>query len=478
MSRTALITTTTASQLTCAEMSVVKNIEITSEEPTGTAAHYAVKVDDGTWKKFNVSTNAWVDLTTQAITSTSLIAEGNTKAELQALTSTLLTSFVGNKINFAVALSEEDTATSSASLTKITINGQTGSTVTRAIVESDAFQLATTSGAVEILNIEAEKTETSGGTVTIEASTQGSDDKWSDYTAIKNLVTNPASTAKAIKFRATLDAPTPGTSIAAVSSVSIKHRTDNVAVFAEGEGVCISQTYNFAAEMATAHLMVKHPIVQDTEVKAFISLRAQPVDVKDEVLGTGTGAQQTVTLKNPAKVASHKFRLYFDGTQQTEGFAFSSTDAKVTFTAPQGVAVTADYTYNWEKEVFVEMTHDATYADKDDNDLVDDQFNYTKTKDADPSGAVSCIKISLNQLKGTVKDEALGTGTGALQSFKLAHNAKSETIVVAPSTATWKYKESTKTLFVTAPNGAAVSASYKWVAETNYLESIACIWNK
>ena len=124
------------------------------------------------------------------------------------------------------------------------------------------------------------------------------------------------------------------------------------------------------------------------------------------------------------------------------------------------------------------MAHDATYADKDDNDLVDDQFNYTKTKDADPSGAVSCIKISLNQLKGTVKDEALGTGTGALQSFKLAHNAKSETIVVAPSTATWKYKESTKTLFVTAPNGAAVSASYKWAAETNYLESIACIWNK
>ena len=478
MSRTALIKTTTASQLNCAEMSVVKGIEITSTEPTGTTVRYVTKVDDGTWKKFNPTSNAWENVATQVLTAASVLSEGNTKAELQALTSTLLATFAGNKINFGVAMSADETAADVPSIEKIVINGQTSSTVTQTIVASDVIQMAATSGCVEISTIEVEKTELNGGIVTVQASTQDASEAWSDYVGYETLLTTPATAARAIKFRAILNAPTPGTSQATITSVAIKHRTDNIAVFAEGEGICVTQTYNFAANMTRAHLMVKHPIVADTEVKAYITLRAQPISVKDEVLGTGTGAQQTVTLKHTSKLASHNFKLCFDGIAQTSGYAFSSTDGKVTYTAPVGAVVTVDYTYNWDKETFVEMSHDATYADKSDNNLVDDQFNYTKVADTDPSGDVSAIKVTLNQLKGTVTGEVLGTGTGSLQSFKLAHNAKSESITVTPAAAVWTYKESTKTLFVTAANGAEIKASYKWVAETNYLESVACIWNK
>lgn len=39
-------------------------------------------------------------------------------------------------------------------------------------------------------------------------------------------------------------------------------------------------------------------------------------------------------------------------------------------------------------------------------------------------------------------------------------------------------KDNTNVLFVTAASGAAITASYTWAADTVYLESIACIFNR
>ena len=224
--------------------------------------------------------------------------------------------------------------------------------------------------------------------------------------------------------------------------------------------------------------MVKHPIVADTEITAQIALRESPKTVTGEVLGTGTGAAQTVHLANTDGLASHEFALYFDGEKQTaDKYSFSPTDGQVTFTADEGVAVTADYVYAWSAEIFVPMTHDTGYHDKDDNNLIDDQFDYC-AGDNDPKGSVGTVKVLLVQKSGTVKNEELGTGTGTSQSFKLAHHAKAETIKVKPDTATWKYKDNTDVLTVTAPKDEALTVSYDWAARTNYLESIACIFNE
>jgi hypothetical protein len=123
------------------------------------------------------------------------------------------------------------------------------------------------------------------------------------------------------------------------------------------------------------------------------------------------------------------------------------------------------------------MVHDTEYPDKDDNNLVDDQFDYA-AGEGDPRGSVGTVRVTLTQKTGTVRNEALGTGTGTQQSFKLAHHAKAETITVTPAGATWRYKDNTDVLLVTAPQGAAISVSYDWAARTNYLESIACIFNE
>lgn len=479
MARTALIKTTTASQRDCSSFSTASGIVITADIPTGCDMRFAVKVDDGTYKKYNTTSKAWADLTTQDMTAATLLSEGNTKADIEALTSSDLAAIPGNTVNFAIAISMGDTATDAPSITSIKISGATGSTVTQETTESDAITLSESSGAVEILNIEVGKTETTGGTVTVLASTQDAGGTWADYIDYTKLITSPASTAKAIKFKAILNAPTPGTSIAKLNSVTIKHRTDNVAVFSEGTGVCISKTYNFVNTIGRAHLMVKHPVVPDTEITASIALRKPPTYVTGEVIGTGDGAQHTVKLANVDNLASHGFVLYYDGVAQSSAnYSYSPTDGQVTYTAAKGETVTADYIHEWSAETFVTMTHDTQYPDKIDNSLVDDQYDYIAVNNTDPTGSVGTIKVSLRQNTGIEKNVALGTATGEQQSFKLDHHAKPETIVVLPATATWRYKDNTDVLLVTGVKGDALSISYGWAARTNYLESLVCIFNE
>lgn len=483
MAKTALVLTTTASQIDCSQMSAITGLAIVSTEPANTTTKYAIKTAAGTWKKWNTTSSAWENVATQALTADSVLSEGNTRAELLAVPVASLQWLAGSKIDTGVAFSMTDAATEPPSLTSITINGTTGATVYEKIITSDSIALASADAAVDILDIQVEKTEVAGGTVAVLASIQGNDNAWSTFKSYDSYVTTPATKAKAIKLQAVLTAPTINVSQAALASVSVKHRTDNVAVFAEGTGSCVTKTYNFIREMQRAHLMVKRPVVPDTEVKAYISLRPKPVSVTQEVLGVGDGTQHTYTLKHPTNVAAHTFALYFNGTKQTAGFAFSSTDGKVTCTAPIGASVTSDYDYNWLPEQFVAMVYDAQYPDALNSEMVNDQFDYVAVATSDPRGSVSAIRIDLIQKKGTVTAEAVGTGSGALQSYQLDHKAKIETLVIKAAGSplaqeNWTYKDKTNTLFVTAANGAAITADYDWAADPVYLDNFACVWNE
>ncbi|MCI7057319.1 MAG: hypothetical protein MR959_10680, partial [Selenomonas bovis] len=121
---------------------------------------------------------------------------------------------------------------------------------------------------------------------------------------------------------------------------------------------------------------------------------------------------------------------------------------------------------------------DTQYPDKQDNNLVFDQFDYIATKDSDLRGPIGCVRVNIAQKTGSVKDAALGTGTGEMQSYKLEHHAKAETISVKPAGAKWKYRDATDVLQVTAAKGEAVSVSYDWAARPNYIEDLSCFFNE
>lgn len=466
-----LIVTTVASEADSSTFPKISGIEITADEPANTATKYVFKIND-TWMHYAGS--AWSDVATQDITASSVMTEGNTKEEVNAVPASAFTAWQGKKVNVAVALQTTDMNVQ-PSITAIKIKGESGAQQLTDTVNHTAINLADTD--VEILDITVDSSVVGAGAVDVQASVcqNGS---WSEYKSYKNYVTNPATTASAIKFRSVLSVKTPGTDRATIKAISIKHRTDNIAVFSEGTGVCVTQTHNFVNNIGRAHLMVKHPIVADTEIKAYVSLRKQPSYVYGEVIGTGDGQRHTVKLAHTDELASHGFALYFDGVAQAAStYSFSPSDGQVTYTAPEGEPVTVDYIHGWSKEEWVEMKHDTQYPDKNDNNSVDDQFDYL-AGEGDPTGSVGAVKIALTQNTGTVKNAELGIGTGEQQSFKLPHHAKAETIVVSPAEATWKWRDNTDVLLISAPKGEPITVSYSWAARTNYLESIACVFNE
>lgn len=466
-----LIVTTVASEADSSTFPKISGIEITADEPANTATKYVFKIND-TWMHYAGS--AWSDVATQDITASSVMTEGNTKEEVNAVPASAFTAWQGKKVNVAVALQTTDMNVQ-PSITAIKIKGESGAQQLTDTVNHTAINLADTD--VEILDITVDSSVVGAGAVDVQASVcqNGS---WSEYKSYKNYVTNPATTASAIKFRSVLSVKTPGTDRATIKAISIKHRTDNIAVFSEGTGVCVTQTHNFVNNIGRAHLMVKHPIVADTEIKAYVSLRKQPSYVYGEVIGTGDGQRHTVKLAHTDELASHGFALYFDGVAQAAStYSFSPSDGQVTYTAPEGEPVTVDYIHGWSKEEWVEMKHDTQYPDKNDNNSVDDQFDYL-AGEGDPTGSVGAVKVALTQNTGTVKNAELGIGTGEQQSFKLPHHAKAETIVVSPAEATWKWRDNTDVLLISAPKGEPITVSYSWAARTNYLESIACVFNE
>ena len=480
MLKTGLMKTTVVSRADSSQLTTATGFAITASEPTGTALRFLTKTGS-TWKKYDATKGDWVDATNQALTSTSVLSEGNKISELLAVPSAKMTAFINTNVDWAIGFSMDETATIPPSTDPPQVVGKTGSEVHEKTFPSDSITLSDTNEAVEILSVKVNKTELSGGTVTVNASIRGENGSWSGWQEINSYITTPATKAKAIKLQTIVYAATIGTSEANLATVEIKHRTDNVAVFAEGNGYCVTKTLTLTREMSRAHLMVKRPVVPDTEIKAYISLRAKPVEVSQEVLGVGDGQQHTYVLKNTNKIAGHTFKLYFGDAQQKTGFAFSSTDGKVTCTPPAGQSAVADYSYNWEKETFIPMTYDAQYEDTLNTDLVNDQFNYVATAGTDTKGAVTSIKMELVQGKGDVKDEAVGTGNGYLQSFILVHKAKAETLVVkadGEAVTTFTYKEATKTLFVTTASGKKITADYSWVADPIYIDNFTSIWNE
>ncbi|MCI6233228.1 MAG: DUF2460 domain-containing protein [Selenomonas sp.] len=472
----ALMTTTAANRVTTSDIPTLTGFEVKETCPDGTATRYVVKKSGGNWQKYDAGAKAWADVATQSLTAASVMTEGNTAAELNAVPKDGMTPFTGKTIDVAAAMESDDDG-NLPTIDHVTVKGESG---TFSLTETKDYPAITLNSnqAVDILDILVTKKETGSGTVTVYASIQNDNGDWGEYQEYTTYLGENATKAKAIKFRATFNVVNVGTDFATLTSIEVRSRTDNVAVFTEGTSACITKTYDFGNVMARAHLVVKHHTVPDTKITAQIALRNPPKTVKDEMLGTGDGVQHTVKLANLAKLASHGFHLYFDGTEQErDTYSYSPTDGQVTYTAGAGQTVTVDYIYDWEPEKWVDMTYDNSYPDRKDDTLISEQFDYEAKGDS-PTGSVGTVRVTMIQLEGKETDVTLGTGTGKAVSYKLAHHARVGKIQVSPADAKWRYKENTDYLTVTAAEGAEVKVTYEWVARPLALDTLICVFDE
>ena len=472
-----LLITTTANRADVSDFPTLTGFAVDETTPDGTSTRYLIKTNDdsATWQKYDTSSKAWTDVATQELTPASVMTEGMSKTELEAVPSSAMTGFVGKQVDVAAAMQTEND--SQPTINSVTVKGESGTTLKTETVDYPSITL-NDYNAVDILDITVTKKEVGDGKVQVLASIQDADGNWGEYQDYKNYLGEVTTRARAISFRAIFTVVTIGTDVATLNSIEVRSRTDNVAVFTEGTSVCITKTYDFGNVMTRAHLVVKHHTVPDTKLTAQIALRNPPTTVKSELLGTGDGKQKTVKLAHITKLASHGFHLYFDGEEQArDTYSYSPTDGQVTYTATTGATVTVDYIYDWEPEKWVEMTYDNSYPDRKDDTLISEQFDY-EANDNGPTGSVGTVRVTMTQLEGKEENVALGTGTGKAVSYKLAHHARVGKITVTPADAKWRYKENTDYLTVTAAEGAEVKVTYEWVARPLALDSLIAVFDE
>ena len=388
MIRNALIQTTNATMLDCTHFETITGIEIESAEPANTTTRYLMRISGEKWRAFKEG--AWAFASSRDLTADIVLNEGNTKAELLALTSTELAIFAGKKIEVAVAHSI-DSGNDYPSVSKIKFNG-VNSQIKKDYIYSKVIKLS--DNAVGITGIDTVQTTRNGGAVTVYASVKDDAGEWSDYTAYDNAL----SSGSAIRFKAEIEVDKPGISVAQLENVTIQHLTDSKSSSVEGKSVLVTKPIVLADEVSRAHALIRHPVAEDTDFSVSI------------VFGTSDN--------------------------------------------------------------FLNMTKTST---REKNGIVEEDYEYIVTDDTKSNTVM--LKAEIDQQKGTVTGEVLGSGTGRQQVYKLAHNARPETIEVTGSTS-WTYKEKTKTLFVTAESGNEVSISYDWIAETSYLTALACVFNQ
>ena len=262
MIKNALIKTTPATAIDCTHIEQVTGIAIDSSEPNNTQTRYLISVDNGKWRKF--TNGVWDFATEQDLTADSVLAEGNTKAELIALNETNLSAFAGKVIDVAVAISVENNA-EIPTLEKFEIVGQ-NLQIKKDIIFSDVIKLS--DNTVGITGVDVAKTESSGGAVNVFASVLNDANEWTDYVEYEKTPNK----GKAIRFKAEVEADRPGISTAVLSNIKVHHWQDAKSAAVEGKSVLITKPYTLSGSLSRAHAIIRHPDVRDTEFDMYINL--------------------------------------------------------------------------------------------------------------------------------------------------------------------------------------------------------------
>ena len=298
-----LIKTTAATAIDCTHFEKVTGIVIDSAEPDNTKTRYLISIDGGKWRKYDGS--LWTFATEQDLTAESVLAEGNTKEELSALSETALTSIAGTVVDVAVAMKVEGNA-ELPSVKEFKFIGRNAQ-IKKDIIYSNVIELG--KEAVGITGIEVAKSESSGGAVDVLASVKNDANEWSDYIAYNKV----SGKAKAIRFKADVEADRPGISTAILNNVKVHHWENAKAAAIEGKSVLVTKPVTLENEVNKAHAIIRHPAVNDTAFNVSIILGASKnfadmtciatrerdgeVEEEYEYVASDSTTSKTVTLK-------------------------------------------------------------------------------------------------------------------------------------------------------------------------------------
>lgn len=439
----------------------VSGFTVKGIEPANTKRRVAFKVEDK-WNKLSAE-GALTPLATQEITADSVLEEGNTVAELEAITAT--TGLAGKLIYPAVALYADPEAEVMPTF-GMTVNAEIDTTVNVYSYTGYSQEYSLSAGEdVQVVNVVAETETTGEGNVVVTARLkQGGE--WTDYMALSDTAMKQAS---ALQLKAVYTVTnTDGSQSAKVKNVTIRYTTSGATVNGVSTDI-VTKTQRFTNDLVYAHCYVKHKKLQDAVIDAYCSLRKRPKSKSMYQFGNGTGALNTYKLPD-AGINQDTLSVYVDG-KAVYDFGYNTETSEITLTADKDTALSASYECGWEMSEWIKMVQGVSQVN--DGGGYTTEYSYTVPTHEGYEYTVTAIKYSLVRPEGTVTEETIGVGTGKRQMIELPHFAKKETIVC---NCAWSYDYDRKLLTIIAPEGEDIVISYDWIAETPTVYAVSAGW--
>lgn len=432
---------------------------VTKTIPDGTDARIAFLIDSTVYKLTNSTT--LTALTTQSYTADSILEEGNTVAEIEALTD--ISAFVGKKVTPIIALTVPSDATAMPKV-NLKLRGIANTAQNTNTETSPEYTLAT--DPVTIIDAKSSITVADGGSVVVTASLYDGT-TWGSYVELSAIKGQKASK---VKFQATYTVTQIGTGSAALASVAVTYNNSNSSVSGLAADI-ITSTRNLGMDVCYIRTTITHEQLKDASIKAYVSFR-DAAKVRDHYsLGTGTGEKLVIALPDTG-VDPNTLHIYA-GSTEISSFDYNLKLNNVTVTAAKDVRIYGSYSYGFGAEKWLEMTAGSTEKYQLDDSLYSTNFIYALDDDV-TAKQVAAVKYELNRLPGTAT-ESLGTATGTEQVFVLTHDAQADTIAVPGASF---YVNDSGLLVLTAPKGTELKATYSYTGNTTVAKGYAIAWNR
>ena len=455
------------------DKSKVKGFTIDGIQPTNTNRKLAFKVDNK-WNKLTTE-GALSELSTQAITSDSVLAEGNTVAELTALTN--VPALAGKLVYPAFALYADENATVMPTI-GMTVKAEIDTTVDiyTKTAYSQEFVLHNKSD-VLVKSITVDSNTKGNGKITLKAryatfdetaiTDEGAEqtEKWSDYVDLLSVIN-----VKCHKLQIRADyqvSITDGSDSATLNDVVITYAKDVVAK-ADGTTDLVTLTEKFTNDLTYVHAYIKHEELIDADLKAYVRLQKTPQKADFKLIGYGTGARKTYKVTDSG-INQDSLMIYVNG-KAVYDFDFNTETSEITLVADVDVPINATYEFGWELFNYVEMQKGVSQIN--DSGAYTTEYAYTIPAH-EGEYTVTAIKYELIRPEGKVTNDVIGIGTGKRQIIQLPHFARKETI---SCNGKWSYDYDSKRLTVIAPADTDIVISYDWIAESPVVYGVMAGW--
>lgn len=447
--------------------SQITGLNLDYSQPTGTEIYLLFCVN-GKWG--SLSSAGMSEISASIIDFDTLKSFGNTPASLSGLSN--ISALAGQAVRVAVGLFSSDPQNAVPKI-KISADCKNSSQILNFSKLSSIYNLENS----QIISVDSSPALKGSGSVSLFGQATFSDGSISDWQALNNFIGQSVSQ---LQIRADYSVSDLNSS-ASIKDIKIVYSSSVSQSVASASGTnytqLFSNTTNWYMNIKSCRLTVKHSPLENSYIKCYAAFRKAPKEIQSENLGIGTGSKKTYQLAHTNNIQYDSVKLFFDGQPVYSSFEINTLAGRVTLTAPEGVIITASYSYDWEAENWQEMTESYSLS-YDDYDQTEFRL-FTSGQDF----YICAIKIIMDAENGHITSERLGTGASITQTYKLSHRVKDGNISVrvnGSELAAKNYSLHDDGLYISiaADAGKTITANYDWAADFPQVYQFAAVFSE